>query len=374
MASSPATASTGRILILTPDLRGHGGVVNYFNTLRLHELGDVDYFYVNTAGRQSALRAAWRVSASFVRLAIKLLTNRYALVHVNPSLNPRSFFRDGLFLWLVKMSGTPAVVFFRGWDDDFATRIERSRWLRGFSRLTFGRCRNFIVLGERFKARLPALGVKDARVWLETTVADARPGHEAAVQAKISAPKKEMIVLFMSRLLVSKGVLLAIEAVSQYQASRSKNEIPLRLWIAGTGDDEQLVRQHVASKRLGFVEFLGHLGGAAKWNALEAAHVFLFPTRYPEGMSNAVLEAMIHALPVVTRSEGSMAEVFQDGVNGFLTSSIDPAVFAAHLRMLAQDTELYERIARENVAHAQQRFARMKVATRILEIYQQIRA
>ena len=373
MAARPATTSTGRILILTPDLRGFGGVVNYFNTLRLHELRDIEYFYVNAAGRESALGAVWRVAASFLRLAIKLLTNRYALVHLNPSLNPRSFFRDGMFLWLVNMSRTPAVVFFRGWEDDFASRIERSRWLRGFSRLTYGRCRNFILLGERFRERLPVLGVNGARVWLETTVADARPGHEEVVRAKISAPKTEMIVLFMSRLLVSKGVLLAIDAVDRYQASRSAGDATLRLRIAGTGDDEQRVKQYVASKGLDFVEFLGHLSGSAKSDALEAAHIFLFPTRYSEGMSNAVLEAMIHALPVVTRSEGSMAEVIRDGVNGFLTASVDPAVFAAYLRTLVRDAELYERIAATNLAHASQRFARAKVADRILGIYGEVR-
>jgi hypothetical protein len=179
------------VLILTPDLRGVGGVVNYFNTLRLHELGDVEYFYVNAAARQSPLRAVLRVVVSCWRLLIKLLSNRYGLVHVNPSLNPRSFFRDGIFLFLINTSRTPALVFFRGWDPDFASRIERSLWLRAFSRLTYGRCRNFIVLGERFKERLPILGIKDARVWLETTVADARPGHEDVVRAKIGAPKKE---------------------------------------------------------------------------------------------------------------------------------------------------------------------------------------
>jgi glycosyltransferase involved in cell wall biosynthesis len=373
MATRPATTSKGRVLILTPDLRGFGGVANYFNTLRLHELGDIEYFYVNTAGPESGLQAAWRVAVRLLRLTVKLLTNRYALVHLNPSLNPRSFFRDGMFLWLVTMSRTPAVVFFRGWDDDFASRIERSRWLRGFARFTYGRCRNFIVLGERFRERLPLLGVTGARVWLETTVADARPGHEEIVRAKISAPKGELIVLFMSRLLVTKGVLLAIDAVDRYQASRSAGDPTLRLWIAGTGDDEQRVKQYVASNGLDFVEFLGHLSGSAKSHALEAAHIFLFPTRYPEGMSNAVLEAMIHALPVITRSEGSMAEIIRDGVNGFLTASVDPAVFAAYLRTLARDAELYERIAAANLAHASQRFTRANVADRILRIYAEVR-
>jgi glycosyltransferase involved in cell wall biosynthesis len=80
-------------------------------------------------------------------------------------------------------------------------------------------------------------------------------------------------------------VLLAIDAIDQYQASRSSDEPSLRLWVAGTGDDEKRVRQYVDSKQLEFVEFLGHLTGSAKWNALEAAHIFLFPTCYPEGMS-----------------------------------------------------------------------------------------
>jgi glycosyltransferase involved in cell wall biosynthesis len=195
------------------------------------------------------------------------------------------------------------------------------------------------------------------------------------VKPKIGPPEtKEMIVLFMSRLLMSKGVQLAIDAVARYQASRSADEVTLRLWIAGTGDDEQRVKAYVDSKRLQFVEFLGHLSGPAKWQALESAHIFLFPTCYPEGMSNAVLEAMMHALPVITRPEGSMGEVVSHGVNGFITESTDPAVFAEYLRTLANDNELYRRIAAENVAYAKQRFARAEVAARILRVYDEAAA
>ncbi|MEO8464143.1 MAG: glycosyltransferase family 4 protein [Gammaproteobacteria bacterium] len=373
MTSARKTQSAGRVLILVPDLHGRGGVVNYFNTLRLHELCAVEYFYVNSADRQPLLKALWRVSTSACSLAVKLLTNRYDLVHVNPSLNPRSFFRDGLFVLLAAVSRTPTVVFFRGWDDRFASTIERSRWLRGFFRMTYGRCRNFIVLGEVFEQRLRTLGIGAARIWTETTVADARPGHDEKARAKVDAPRKEMIVLFMSRLLVSKGALIAIDAVRRYQASKPAGAAPLRLWIAGTGDDEQRVKQYVESNHLDFVEFLGHVEGAAKWSALETAHLFLFPTCYPEGMSNAVLEAMIHALPVITRDEGSMAEIVKNDVNGFVTSSTDPAVFADYLRALVADTELYRRMAIGNLDGAMRRYARAEVANRILKIYAEIR-
>lgn len=357
------------MLLLTPDLRGNvGGVANYYNVLRLHELADVEYFHVNRAEPEPPVRRAWRLAANYARFAWRLATRRYSLIHLNPSLNANSFYRDGLFLLIARMSRAPKLVFFRGWEDDFAAKIADRRLLRTFFDLTYGSCRNFIVLGNRFVERLRALGVSDARIWVETTVADARPQSPDSVER----PSGSKVVLFMSRLLYAKGVQIAIDAVARYEAARSPDEPALLLRIAGTGADEAAVRRHVAANGYDFVSFLGHVSGDAKWRALEDADIFLFPTCYPEGLSNAVLEAMLHGLPIVARPEGALDEVLVDDVHGFVTDSRDPAVFAGFLETLVRDEHRFRRISAHNREEAERRFTRDKVAARILRIYDQV--
>ena len=376
-AASSAVSLRPKVLLLTPDLQGNvGGVANYYNVLRLDELTPTEYFYVNSAHPEPALPRARRLLANYVRFAVRMLRRDYALIHFNPSLNANSFFRDGLFLLLSRLSRAPRLIFFRGWDDRFAAAIQRSVLLRAFFRLTYGSCRNFIVLGERFGERLRALGVRNARFWIETTVADTRPGPRCNGIRNRSGPagKDSLTVLFMSRLLIAKGVLIAVDAVHRYQAEKPSGLPSLKLWVAGDGADEAEVRRYVESNGFGFVTFLGHITGEEKWRALEDADIFLFPTCYPEGLSNAVLEAMLHGLPVIARPEGALDEVLVDGVTGFVTASTDPGAFAGHLRTLAGDPQLYRSVSAANLEKAEQRFARDKVAARILQIYDQVQS
>ena len=344
------STSTGKVLILTPDLSVSGGVANYFNVLALHERCDVEYFFVNSATSESRWQTLRRLVSRYAKFLSVLRKRRYRLIHVNPSLNMKSFLRDGTFTLLANLSRTPVLVLFHGWDDRFASRIKESYALRVFFANTFGRCRSYVVLGEVFKRRLMDLGIEEARIHVEVTVADSRKEYRTivgAMEAKISAPRNEMNVLFMSRIVEEKGVLTAIDAVARCWRDENRQGIPLRLSIAGDGEYLDTCRSY--AQGLDFVEFLGDVRGEKKWLALERAHVFLFPTRYGEGLPCVVLEAMVHGLPVLTRFAGALGEVVKDGVNGFITSSTDPDVFAQCLRRISEDQSLYRRIAANNL-------------------------
>jgi len=77
------------------------------------------------------------------------MKNNYKLVHVNPSLDIKSFIRDGLLIQQAKKNGTPVIVFFRGWDKKFAQKIQ-SFFLPLF-RFFYGKSDAFIVLASDFK-------------------------------------------------------------------------------------------------------------------------------------------------------------------------------------------------------------------------------
>lgn len=381
ISGARAAADAPPVLILTPDLRGNvGGVANYYNVLRLHEIANVEYFYVNRAEREPPLARVARLASNYVRFVAKLLRRDYGLLHFNPSLNAKSFFRDGVFLLLARLSRAPRLIFFRGWEEPFAEKITRHAGLRAFFRLAYGTGADYVVLGRRFEEGLRRLGIRSGRVFIETTVADARPTVDppgdlpkARARTGRDAPTGRATALFMSRLLVAKGALIAIDAVRRYRERRPAELPSLELWIAGAGDDEAEIRAYVERTGASFVTFLGHVTGDAKWRALEDADVFLFPTCYPEGLSNAVLEAMLHGLPIVTRPEGALGEVLVDGVHGVVSTSTDPDHFAERLLALFADPNAYRRISAGNRDEAEQRFTRERVAARLLEIYATVR-
>jgi glycosyltransferase involved in cell wall biosynthesis len=76
------------------------------------------------------------------------------------------------------------------------------------------------------------------------------------------------------------------------------------------------------------VQFLGELGEGDKGTLLRGARAMLFPIDWPEPFGLAMIEAMAHGTPVVAWRGGSIDEVVDDGVTGFVVESIEDAVEA----------------------------------------------
>src|SRR6266404_830348 len=66
------------------------------------------------------------------------------------------------------------------------------------------------------------------------------------------------------------------------------------------------------------VEFLGEIGSADKVQFLGAARALLFPIDWPEPFGLVTIEALACGTPVVARRRGSVSEVLDHGVTGFV--------------------------------------------------------
>jgi glycosyltransferase involved in cell wall biosynthesis len=77
-----------------------------------------------------------------------------------------------------------------------------------------------------------------------------------------------------------------------------------------------------------FVEFVGEVGGQAKDEFLGNAYALLFPIDWPEPFGLVMIESLACGTPVIAWRNGSVPEVIDDGVTGFVVDSIDDAVSA----------------------------------------------
>jgi glycosyltransferase involved in cell wall biosynthesis len=76
------------------------------------------------------------------------------------------------------------------------------------------------------------------------------------------------------------------------------------------------------------VEFVGELAGAAKDRFLGGAVALLFPICWPELFGLVMAEALACGTPVLALDHGSVPEVVQDGVTGFVRDDEDELVEA----------------------------------------------
>lgn len=357
------------ILILTPDLKVQGGVSNFFEALNLSQYSGISYFYVSFDRKENSLQAAWRIVSNYLRFIYILLVRDISLVHINPSFNSKSFFRDGIFCFLAHILRVKTLVFFHGWDDAYEERVGNSSFLQSFFKMSFGSSDDIIVLSKIFKQKLIRLNFeKRIRFHSMTTVADSSFLSQFSIDNKIGSFGREKTLLFLSRIEDSKGIFIALEAFRRLE----KQYPDLKLIVAGDGNALERSKQFVIDKQIQKVEFTGYVRGVEKGKILLRSHILLFPTYYGEGMPTNVLEAMLYGMPVVSRNNAGVSDTVAQNVNGFLTQSKDPEVFYGFLKTLLDDYNLYQRMARENHQKAMAEYSSDRVREKIFSVYQMI--
>jgi glycosyltransferase involved in cell wall biosynthesis len=111
------------------------------------------------------------------------------------------------------------------------------------------------------------------------------------------------------------------------------------------------------------VEFIGEIGEREKGDFLRNARALLFPIDWPEPFGLVMIEAMACGTPVIAFHAGSVAEVIEDGVTGFVVESIDEAVAA---------TERVSMIDRRDCRRTfEQRFSAQRMCKDYLCAYEQ---
>jgi glycosyltransferase involved in cell wall biosynthesis len=155
-----------------------------------------------------------------------------------------------------------------------------------------------------------------------------------------------------------KGTAAAIEI-----ARRARR----RLVICGIVQDERYFREqvlpHVDGDR---VTYLGSVGPGQRAEVLGAAAALLHPIAFAEPFGLSVVEAMACGTPVLAYPLGSMPEVIDVGVTGYLVEDVDSAVAA-----LEHAVRLDRRTVRRT---AELRFGAARMVDDYLKLYRRLLA
>jgi len=76
------------------------------------------------------------------------------------------------------------------------------------------------------------------------------------------------------------------------------------------------------------VEFIGEIGNSEKAEFLGNAAALLFPINWPEPFGLVMIESMACGTPVIAYPRGSVPEIIEDGISGFIVHNIEEAVAA----------------------------------------------
>ena len=163
---------------------------------------------------------------------------------------------------------------------------------------------------------------------------------------------------FLGRVSPEKGLDAAIEIAL-------RAEMPLKVAAkvdrADQGYYEKKIKPLLNSD---LIEFIGEISDSEKNEFLGNAVAFLFPINWSEPFGIVLIEALACGVPVVGYPRGSVPEIIEDGVSGFLVNDAPEA--AAALKNIAA---IDRRKCRQSF---ELRFSAKRMAQDYLSIYQRI--
>ena len=124
------------------------------------------------------------------------------------------------------------------------------------------------------------------------------------------------------------------------------------------------------------IEFVGEIGEAEKASLLGGARGLLFPIDWPEPFGLVMIEAMACGTPVIAYRCGSVPEVIEEGITGYIVDGIEGAVAAvdrvgmldrAVIRQRFEERFSVERMAKDYLAvyHAMRQVIELPVFGRV---------
>ena len=214
------------------------------------------------------------------------------------------------------------------------------------------------IIGELRAAGVPAERIEYIPNGVQVPPA---PARRAPVAGEVS-------LIFLGRLVPSKGVATLLHALAQARAARPG--LAWRLVVAGKGVLRAELERLAAKLDLaGAVQFTGPVDNVPSY--LGQADIFVLPS-LAEGLSNALLEAMAYGLPCIATRVGGTPELIQDGQTGLLVAPEDTAGLAAALVRLADDPALRETLGQQARQHVAAEFSLERIAQRYQALYAEL--
>jgi glycosyltransferase involved in cell wall biosynthesis len=167
-------------------------------------------------------------------------------------------------------------------------------------------------------------------------------------------PKPEDYMLYLGRFVSGKGPLHAISIA---------RELGVRLIMAGPSNAyfRERVQPQVDGRT---VEYVGFVKGPARDKLLGGAKALIYPIQYPEAFGLVLIEAMLCGTPVAAIRLGAVPEIMDEGITGFMASSMDELPEAL-LKCFSLDRAEIRR-------RTEERFSVRRMAEGYLQVYKSV--
>lgn len=355
-----------KIVIFGPALDAVSGVSTHVNMLlgsSLSQQFQLLHFQVGREGRtEGKLQRLLRFVFSPFSLAVFLIRERPAVVHINTSMNRKAFWRDLTYLIVARLLRSRVVTQFHSGAAP-TTLFKRSIFTWVLKRFLLASHVVTVLSSEALRSHKAF----DSRIRVELVPNAIDTAGLLEIERRPRPEAEPVRLVFVGRIIRSKGLFDSLEALQLLKEQGFK----FSLRIAGSGPDEADVQTAVARLGLGEdVEMLGSVFGAAKCALWLSSDIQVFPTYHNEGLPYSILESLAAGCVPVTCPVAAIPDVMQDGVHGVFVPARSPMAVADAIRQLANNSASLLRMSHAGRTRIAEQYTVDRLATRFGDIYE----
>ena len=218
----------------------------------------------------------------------------------------------------------------------------------------------FICLTGFQKEKLIQNGFSEEKIEVIPNFIDVKPPKDVVLS-------KKKYIAFSGRVNQQKGFDIFINAIKMLETKNGDNKL-LPVLVAGQIDPKFVKGIKIPDS----IRFQGLLSKKQMDEFYRKARFIVFSSRSYEGAPMVFLEAMQNRLPVIAPRLASFPDFIEDGFNGLLFDSEDPADLAEKIRILTSNHDLCLRFGENGYRKLVEKYSPEIYYKQLISIYETV--
>lgn len=278
-----------------------------------------------------SVQKLFRYLAIIWQVLVQLLFNRPDLCYLSITSKGVPFYKDATIVLLAKLFGVKLVYHFH----NKGVSLMQDKVLDNLLYKFVFKKSNVILLSKKLYPDIQKYVSLEQVHFCPNGI----PDMEILAVNKKNADQVNL--LFLSNLLVSKGVFVLLEACKMLKNRNLNFEC---VFVGGIGDinQQQFIEKLKDLDLTDCVRYEGRKIGKEKAEAFATADIFVHPT-LDDCFPLVLLEAMQYSLPVVSTTEGGVPDIVVNNTTGSLVEKHSVETLTEQLELLIRQPELRKR-------------------------------
>ena len=196
-----------------------------------------------------------------------------------------------------------------------------------------------------------------------------------AARAALGLPPDATVCAVLGRVSGWKGQDILVRALAEPMLGDRRDVLALLAGAPWRGELRHLRELHGTAAALGVDDRVVDVGFRPDVeNVYGAADVVVVPSKQPDPLPNAALEAAAAGCCVVASAHGGLPEILRDGATGRLVPPREPGALAAVLAQLADAPAERDKLGAAAAADVAQRFSLARMLDEVQALYERLLA